>query len=211
MSVIPFRIGEVLVAVEDVQYWSWAESPRWPRQLIVEARITWISSFSLKILLPEVQISFKGNRILLPSTNLNLSKFADGTQVSAQHSDTDEPCEWKQQRFYPKVGGKAWTAESATFYSRNLWESYREFFGSGISKSCRTACEPSAQILGVSANATRQEIGAAFRRRVKQVHPDYGGSKEAFQNLLEARDAMYAKQSAFKKTNFRKRSASYSS
>ena len=211
MPVIPFRIGEVLIAVEDVHYWSWAESSRWPRQLIVEARIIWISSLSIKVRLPEVQIICNDNTIHLPPTHFHLSKFAMVTRVSSQHSDTDEPCEWKYQPFYPKVYGNAWTAEFATFYSQSLWESYRQFFASGISKPCKVVSEPSARVLGVPPDATSREVSAAFRAKVKQVHPDYGGSGDAFQRLLEARDKMYAKSAAYQNVKRKNKAARYSS
>lgn len=42
-------------------------------------------------------------------------------------------------------------------------------------------------ILGVSRNATREEIEAAFREKAKRAHPDCGGSNEEMQRLNEAR------------------------
>ncbi|MHB9285745.1 J domain-containing protein [Halobacteriales archaeon Cl-PHB] len=40
--------------------------------------------------------------------------------------------------------------------------------------------------LGVPADATLREIKRAYRRRVKEVHPDQGGSEDAFRRLREA-------------------------
>jgi len=43
-------------------------------------------------------------------------------------------------------------------------------------------------ILGVSSDATKDEIERAYRERAKRVHPDAGGSSEAMAELTRARD-----------------------
>ena len=40
--------------------------------------------------------------------------------------------------------------------------------------------------LGVPAGASAEEIDRAYRRRVKEVHPDQGGDEEAFRRVREA-------------------------
>jgi len=40
--------------------------------------------------------------------------------------------------------------------------------------------------LGVSATAPAPEVKAAYRRRVKEVHPDHGGDEAAFRRVREA-------------------------
>ncbi len=47
-----------------------------------------------------------------------------------------------------------------------------------------------ADILGLAGTPTRAEIVAAFRRSALVCHPDYGGSAEAFRELVAARDAL---------------------
>lgn len=47
-----------------------------------------------------------------------------------------------------------------------------------------------ADILGLAGTPSRAEIIAAFRRSALVCHPDYGGSAEAFRELVEARDAL---------------------
>lgn len=47
-----------------------------------------------------------------------------------------------------------------------------------------------ADILGLTGTPTRAEIIAAFRRSALVCHPDYGGSAEAFRELVAARDAL---------------------
>ena len=41
-------------------------------------------------------------------------------------------------------------------------------------------------VLGVPTNATLREIKGAYRRKVKEVHPDHGGDREEFQQVREA-------------------------
>ena len=45
-------------------------------------------------------------------------------------------------------------------------------------------------ILGVSSEASIQEIKSAFRREAKQNHPDKGGDKDQFQKITEAYDTL---------------------
>lgn len=42
---------------------------------------------------------------------------------------------------------------------------------------------PCLQELGLGTNCTREEVYTAYRQRVKQVHPDLGGSERDFQRL----------------------------
>jgi curved DNA-binding protein CbpA len=46
------------------------------------------------------------------------------------------------------------------------------------------------EILGVSRDATTQEIEKAYRRKVKKAHPDAGGDREVFEALTKARDIL---------------------
>jgi hypothetical protein len=41
-------------------------------------------------------------------------------------------------------------------------------------------------ILGIPATASAREVKRAYRRKVKQVHPDHGGDREEFERLREA-------------------------
>lgn len=46
--------------------------------------------------------------------------------------------------------------------------------------------EPWAAVLNVPKNATPDQITQAYRSRLKQVHPDHGGSAEEFQRVQDA-------------------------
>ena len=45
-------------------------------------------------------------------------------------------------------------------------------------------------VLGVDRDASDEEIRAAFRERVKDVHPDHGGDAEAYGRVVKARDRL---------------------
>jgi len=54
-----------------------------------------------------------------------------------------------------------------------------------------TAAEPPATaVLGVDRDASAEEIQAAYRRRVKETHPDQGGSEEQLQRVRDAKEAL---------------------
>ena len=49
---------------------------------------------------------------------------------------------------------------------------------------------PAHAVLDVAPEATPDEIEAAYRERVREVHPDHGGSRAAFQRVQRAREAL---------------------
>jgi DnaJ-class molecular chaperone len=48
------------------------------------------------------------------------------------------------------------------------------------------------EVLGVSMNATEEQVQEAFRVKVKTAHPDNGGSAEEFNNVTRAREMALA-------------------
>lgn len=60
-----------------------------------------------------------------------------------------------------------------------------EFAGADDEES-GSSVESAFQTLGVSRDASESEIKAAYRERVKETHPDHGGSQEAFETVREA-------------------------
>ncbi|MHB9288162.1 DnaJ domain-containing protein [Halobacteriales archaeon Cl-PHB] len=49
---------------------------------------------------------------------------------------------------------------------------------------------PAHEVLGVAEDAPERVVKAAYQEKVKEVHPDAGGSKEEFQRVERAREAM---------------------
>ena len=46
--------------------------------------------------------------------------------------------------------------------------------------------EDAFAVLGLDASATPEEVQAAYREQVKEVHPDHGGDRESFEAVREA-------------------------
>ncbi len=53
----------------------------------------------------------------------------------------------------------------------------------------RVAAPDAFEVLGLPSGADEAAVRRAYRRRVKEVHPDHGGDEQAFQRLQEAYDA----------------------
>ncbi|WP_254839222.1 J domain-containing protein [Natronomonas marina] len=51
------------------------------------------------------------------------------------------------------------------------------------------AADAAYDVLGLSSGADEEAVRRAYRRRVKEVHPDQGGDEEEFQRVQEAYDA----------------------
>jgi len=49
---------------------------------------------------------------------------------------------------------------------------------------------PAHVTLGVDADASDKEVRDAFREKLKQVHPDQGGSREEYERVVDAKEAM---------------------
>lgn len=49
---------------------------------------------------------------------------------------------------------------------------------------------PPAEVLDVSPNASPEEVREAYRERVKEVHPDQGGSEEEFHRVERAKEKL---------------------
>lgn len=52
------------------------------------------------------------------------------------------------------------------------------------------AAPPAHRVLGVDRDASRSEVQEAYRERVKETHPDNGGTQEQFERVREAKEAM---------------------
>ena len=59
-------------------------------------------------------------------------------------------------------------------------------------------------VLGVSPDASAEEVKGAFRRKALEAHPDRGGSAEAFITLKRAYDAIVARRARSKASRARR-------
>jgi curved DNA-binding protein CbpA len=55
--------------------------------------------------------------------------------------------------------------------------------------------QEAAAAFGLRPRYTRADVETAFRRFARKVHPDAGGTHEAFQNLLAQRDLLLSRAS----------------
>ncbi|MEZ5743096.1 MAG: DnaJ domain-containing protein [Sphingomonadaceae bacterium] len=71
------------------------------------------------------------------------------------------------------------------FTGRWPWQFLRPY------RTRQESLKQARKLLGVSPEATRQEINEAHRRRIAAVHPDRGGSNEQVHEANEARDLLH--------------------
>ena len=178
------------MAVEYGQFWPIHQSPRIPQRLVITARVDWISAAAIHVTLPEVRVVMDGEAVILPSTRHKLDRFVHQMPWEQNGSEPGAPCEWKDQPFYPRVGGRWCTAATATYYNADAWRAYSHFFKAAPEPPRDIALERCARMLGIDTDAGRKEINAAFRVKVKKVHPDFGGTPLEFQQLLAARNTL---------------------
>jgi DnaJ-class molecular chaperone len=57
------------------------------------------------------------------------------------------------------------------------------------------------EILGVSSDASQEEIKKAYRKKAQETHPDHGGNEEVFKEVSEAYEVLSGKTQS-KKENF---------
>lgn len=65
--------------------------------------------------------------------------------------------------------------------------------GQARPRNSRMTREEAAQILGVSPNASREEIHAAWRDQMHRNHPDQGGSEYLASQINQAKDVLLKK------------------
>ena len=79
------------------------------------------------------------------------------------------------------------TAEDASI---TRCESCRAWITQGDGSCLYCGHRPSHEVLNVSPDASVSEVRRAARERLKETHPDHGGSRVEFQRILAARDRM---------------------
>ena len=161
--------------------------------MVIKARIEWLTSSKIHIGLPESQVVINGETVVLPRTTLKLDRYIQLAPWERQTGEPGSPWEWKRQAFYPKVRGRWYTAEMATYYNYEAWSVYNHHIHETPEPPRDRALEHHAQMLGIESGANRTEINAAFRSMAKKVHPDFGGTPDRFHQLLVARNSLLVK------------------
>jgi len=185
------RVGDQLVAVENFGFMAAGENVRLPRKLIVEARIVWLTSDSMHLRLPEVDILFNAERVRLPATTLKLPRQPAPPRHGGTWRQRNGDAEWPCRPFYRPFRGRCYTDKKADYYPWEAWSKFEEHLvGARLQRPMDPERRRLAQQLGVDADADREAVNAAFRLRIKSVHPDVGGNPEAFQSLVQLRNAL---------------------
>jgi hypothetical protein len=144
------------------------------------------------------EIHLLGGRDIIISTNIQLRR--DGLPYASQ-----KPPEDKGVAVYFELDGKSlvFACDKWLHIHHNMRaiqktiEAMRGMERWGVSDMLNRAftgfkaipesiTPPWAQVLDVSATATQKEIIEAYRKKVKETHPDKGGSAEAFNQVQEA-------------------------
>jgi len=114
----------------------------------------------------------------------------------------DHPLDGRPVAFYLPERDVAITFDPRTYYRIErspthavLAEHEMPGFGLGArlpfetpdpSETVSDPAEAAFAVLGVPSGASDEEIRAAYRRKVKEVHPDHGGDREAFRRVRDA-------------------------
>lgn len=90
---------------------------------------------------------------------------------------------WRGVRFVSSRTGRIAAALDASW-----WKRYGT--AGGAPPAMQMPLEQARLLLGLAKDYTREDVIAAFRRKVKAAHPDLGGTAEQFRLLVEARDRL---------------------
>jgi hypothetical protein len=93
---------------------------------------------------------------------------------------------WRALRFVSRRDGRVAQDLDAEWQRR-----YGRASG-GVPPSIQMPLAAAIRLLGVPADFTKEDVLAAFRREVKKVHPDVGGTAAQFHKLVEARNRLLA-------------------
>jgi len=118
-----------------------------------------------------------------PGVVVRFNKDGEGMAAACDRWETPRD---NAQDLYKYLNETRMQEQRGTVTAQSEYEKLRLPGGDGA-----VAAEPPAHAtLGVSADAERDEVMQAYREKLKDSHPDQGGSGEAFKRLQRAKAAM---------------------
>jgi hypothetical protein len=114
----------------------------------------------------------------------------DGKEMAAACDRWDNPRD-NAQDLYHYLHETRMQEQRGTVTAQSEYEKLR--LPSGDEDAVAAGSPPAYATLGVDPDATQAQIQAAFREKLKQRHPDHGGTEEQFAELQDAREAMLNK------------------
>ena len=126
--------------------------------------------------LVDYHLPYKGDSQRLGSVTLIISRNGQEHRLTCDHFKTGN---WPERNYAAILGA---------IRSTRLAE--QRGMGSLFAAAARLISLPDPNdphyILGVSPDASREQIERAYRRKVREVHPDQGGRREELERVLEA-------------------------
>jgi len=110
----------------------------------------------------------------------------DGEQLAAACDRWDNPRD-NAQDLYHYLHETRMQEQRGTVTAESEYEKLRLPSGDGEAEA---AAPPAHSVLGVERDATDAEVRSAYRRRIKETHPDNGGTQEQFERVQDAKEAM---------------------
>jgi len=114
----------------------------------------------------------------------------DGEEMAAACDRWDNPRD-NAQDLYHYLHETRMQEQRGTVTAESEYDKLR--LPSGDEDAVAAGSPPAYATLGVDPDASQAEIQAAFREKLKERHPDHGGSEEQFAELQDAREAMLNK------------------
>jgi hypothetical protein len=91
-------------------------------------------------------------------------------------------------RFWPLF--QHWSRQASSAEASGSNSSSSDPRGAGPARPARMSRNEALQVLGLDERATRDDVQREYRRLVKRLHPDLGGSTYLTAKLNEARDVL---------------------
>jgi hypothetical protein len=109
-----------------------------------------------------------------------------GEDMAAVCDRWDNPRDNAQDLYYTLHKSRM-DEQRGTVTAKSEYDKYRLPSGE---EDATAATPPAHAVLGVERGASDAEVKAAYRERIKEVHPDNGGTQEQFERVQNAKEAL---------------------